>query len=135
MILNCVILSHFFSFKRSFFGNFTLKSWQIQCFSYFLTYSSCSFCLTTDIYPSRLSYTFNTAAHTVKTMLIKDQSALSPDQLQKLTYKLCHLYYNWTGTIKVPSVCQYAHKLAFMTGESLHQAPQRGKFSNNLFFL
>ena len=38
--------------------------------------------------------------------------ALKPDQLQKLTYKLCHLYYNWPGTVRVPAVCQYAHKVS-----------------------
>ena len=38
--------------------------------------------------------------------------ALKPDQLQKLTYKLTHLYYNWPGTVRVPAVCQYAHKVS-----------------------
>ena len=38
--------------------------------------------------------------------------ALKPDQLQKLTYKLTHLYYNWPGTVRVPQVCQYAHKVS-----------------------
>ena len=44
----------------------------------------------------------------------------TPDHLQKLTYKLCHLYYNWPRTVRVPAPCQYAHKLAFLVGESLH---------------
>ena len=67
--------------------------------------------------------------------VIRDRSGLSLRELERLTFKLCHLYYNWPGTIKVPSVCQYAHKLAFITGESLHQAPERGIYRNNLFFL
>merc|ERR1712112_247776 len=27
------------------------------------------------------------------------------------------------GTVRVPAPCQYAHKLAFLVGESLHQQP------------
>jgi aubergine-like protein len=45
--------------------------------------------------------------------VVYDTSGLRPDHMQLLTYKLCHLYYNWPGTVRVPSVCQYAHKLAF----------------------
>ncbi|XP_020807330.1 protein piwi [Drosophila serrata] len=49
---------------------------------------------------------------------------LSPDQIQKLTYKMCHLYYNWSGTTRVPAVCQYAKKLATLVGTNLHAIPQ-----------
>ena len=55
--------------------------------------------------------------------------------LQKLTYKLCHLYYNWPGTVRVPAPCQYAHKLAFLVGESLHKAPQEEKLEEVLYYL
>ena len=37
---------------------------------------------------------------------------LTPTQMQALTYKLTHLYYNWPGTVRVPAVCQYAHKVS-----------------------
>ena len=55
--------------------------------------------------------------------VIEDNSGLKPDNLQMLTYRLCHLYYNWPGTVRVPAVCQYAHKLAFLVGQSIHRAP------------
>ena len=55
--------------------------------------------------------------------VIMDESGFSPDQLQRLSYKLTHLYYNWPGTVRVPAPCQYAHKLAFLVGESLHREP------------
>merc|ERR1719443_1413145 len=45
--------------------------------------------------------------------VIRDTSGLKP----------AHLYYNWPGTVRVPAPCQYAHKLAFLVGESLHQQP------------
>ena len=33
--------------------------------------------------------------------VIEDNSGLKPDHIQKLTYKLTHLYYNWSGTVRV----------------------------------
>ncbi|XP_016945528.3 protein piwi [Drosophila suzukii] len=49
---------------------------------------------------------------------------ISPEKMQKLTYKMCHLYYNWSGTTRVPAVCQYAKKLATLVGTNLHSIPQ-----------
>ena len=82
--------------------------------------------------------------------MIKDSSGLKPDHLQvrlsfldhvkiftilqKLTYKLTHLYYNWPGTVRVPAPCQYAHKLAFLVGESLHRQPSE-QLEDVLYFL
>ena len=66
--------------------------------------------------------------------VLHDTSGLRPDHLQRLTYKLCHLYYNWQGTVRVPSPCQYAHKLAFLVGQSIHKEPSL-ELSNRLFFL
>ncbi|XP_072409954.1 piwi-like protein 2 isoform X1 [Chiloscyllium punctatum] len=59
---------------------------------------------------------------------------LSPDHMQRLTFKLCHLYWNWSGTIRVPAPCKYAHKLAFLCGQSLHQEPA-ALLSEVLFYL
>ncbi|KAM8962021.1 piwi-like protein 1 [Pelodytes ibericus] len=55
--------------------------------------------------------------------VVYDSGALKPDHMQRLTYKLCHLYYNWPGVIRVPAPCQYAHKLAFLVGQSVHKEP------------
>ncbi|XP_055531352.1 protein aubergine-like [Wyeomyia smithii] len=55
--------------------------------------------------------------------ILFDNTGLTADQLQLYTYKQTHLYYNWSGTVGVPAVCQYAHKLAFLVGQYLHQAP------------
>lgn len=55
--------------------------------------------------------------------IIENTTQFTPDIFQKLTYKLCHLYYNWPGTVRVPNVCQYAHKLAFIVGTSIHRKP------------
>merc|ERR1719154_569998 len=66
--------------------------------------------------------------------VIRDNSGLTPDHLQKLTYKLCPLYYNWPGTVRVPAPCQYAHKLAFLVGESLHKESGE-QLEQTLFYL
>lgn len=36
-----------------------------------------------------------------------------------LSYKLCYMYYNWLGSIKIPAPIQYAHKLAGLVGDKL----------------
>ncbi|EPY84542.1 hypothetical protein CB1_000471008 [Camelus ferus] len=51
-----------------------------------------------------------------------------------LTFKLCHMYWNWPGTIRVPAPCKYAHKLAFLSGQILHHEPAI-QLCENLFFL
>jgi aubergine-like protein len=66
--------------------------------------------------------------------VIYDTSPLLPDHQQRLAYKLCHLYYNWPGTIRVPAPCQYAHKLAFLVGQSLHREAAN-KLFDHLYYL
>ena len=39
-------------------------------------------------------------------IVIHDTASMKTDRVQQLTYKLCHLYYNWPGTIRVPAPCQ-----------------------------
>uniref|UniRef100_A0A663ECB4 Piwi-like protein 2 n=1 Tax=Aquila chrysaetos chrysaetos TaxID=223781 RepID=A0A663ECB4_AQUCH len=59
---------------------------------------------------------------------------LSCEHLQRLTFKLCHLYWNWPGTIRVPAPCKYAHKLAFLSGQVLYREPST-QLCDKLFFL
>jgi aubergine-like protein len=67
--------------------------------------------------------------------VIKDTSGLKPHHLQGLTYKLCHLYYNLPGTVMVPQVCQLAHKLALLVGDSLHKMPAEGHLDDLVYYL
>lgn len=55
-------------------------------------------------------------------------------QIQRLTYKLTHMYFNCSSQVRVPSVCQYAHKLAFLAANSLHVSPHYS-LSETLYFL
>nr|UAT11568.1 Piwi-like RNA-mediated gene silencing 1 [Cynops orientalis] len=66
--------------------------------------------------------------------VVYDNSALKPDHMQRLTYKLCHIYYNWQGIIRVPAPCQYAHKLAFLVGQSIHKEPNL-TLADRLYYL
>ncbi|XP_023249891.1 piwi-like protein 1 [Seriola lalandi dorsalis] len=66
--------------------------------------------------------------------VVYDTSGLKPDHMQRLTYKLCHMYYNWQGIIRVPAPCQYAHKLAFLVGQSIHREPNV-QLDDLLFYL
>ncbi|XP_016898276.1 piwi-like protein 2 isoform X3 [Cynoglossus semilaevis] len=59
---------------------------------------------------------------------------LTPDHLQRLTYKMCHLYWNCPSIIRVPAPCKYAHKLAFLSGQYLHTEPAI-QLADKLFFL
>lgn len=63
-----------------------------------------------------------------------DNSGIAIDQLQKITYQLCYMYYNWPGAIRTPAPCQYAHKLAYMVGENLRRDPHQ-KLQNTLFYI
>jgi len=44
------------------------------------------------------------------------------------------LFFSWPGTIRVPGVCQYAHKLAFLAAQSLHTQPHES-LADKLFYL
>jgi aubergine len=66
--------------------------------------------------------------------IIHDELGLKPAQIQILTFKFCHLYYNWSGTIRVPAVCQYASKLAFLVGQFIHRDPSTA-LEQKLYFL
>ncbi|XP_076292717.1 aubergine isoform X2 [Lasioglossum baleicum] len=55
--------------------------------------------------------------------VIADTTGWRADQLQRITYKLTHMYYNWSGTVKVPAPCQYAHKLAFLVSQFIRRPP------------
>ncbi|XP_017481987.1 PREDICTED: protein argonaute-3 [Rhagoletis zephyria] len=72
-----------------------------------------------------------TPAHYI---VLRDDAKYSPDIIQRLTYKLCFMYYNWPGTIRIPACCQYAHKMAYLIGQSIRRATSE-ELSDRLFYL
>lgn len=45
--------------------------------------------------------------------VIHDTSGLKPDHMQRLAYKLCHMYYNWQVCL-LRSSLESVHNLAFV---------------------
>lgn len=68
-------------------------------------------------------------------IVIHDTANLKPDHVQRLSFKLCHLYYNWPGTIRVPAPCQYAHKLAYLVGQHMIGQVPSIELCDRLFYL
>lgn len=66
--------------------------------------------------------------------VVYDESGWPADRIQQLSYKMTHLYYNWSGTVAVPAMCQYAHKLAYLTGVALNDKAHK-RLQNNLWYL
>lgn len=59
---------------------------------------------------------------------------LDASNIQKLSYRMTHMYYNWPGTVRVPAPVQYAHKLVDLIGQHVHRIPA-AQLSDRLFFL
>ncbi|EFN83189.1 Protein piwi [Harpegnathos saltator] len=66
--------------------------------------------------------------------IISDNTKLDVETIQQVTYKLTHLYYNCTNTVRVPAPCHYAQKLSYLVGKYLHRPPHT-QLENQLFFL
>lgn len=66
--------------------------------------------------------------------VIEDSTGLDPNKMQTVTFKLCHMYFNFSGTVRVPAPCQYAHKLAFFASQTLQQSPHQS-LEKTLYFL
>jgi aubergine-like protein len=68
--------------------------------------------------------------------VVENDPKFNSDYLQDLTFKLCHCYFNWFGTVRVPAPCMYAHKIAFLAGQSLEgkEDPQK-RLSDCLYYL
>ena len=43
---------------------------------------------------------------------MNESTDITKVDFENLTYSLCYMYSNWSGSIKVPAPCQYAHKIA-----------------------
>ncbi|KPI92848.1 Protein piwi [Papilio xuthus] len=66
--------------------------------------------------------------------VIEDTTGFDPDRIQRLTYKMTYMYFNCSNQVRVPAVCQYAHKLAFLAANSLHSQPHYS-LTETLYFL
>jgi len=60
---------------------------------------------------------------------------LKPSLMQLLAFKMCHLYYNWPGSICIPAPLQYASRLVALVGQNLTRPVTREALCESLFFL
>jgi aubergine-like protein len=73
-----------------------------------------------------------TAVPTRYQCLLNEQN-MSMEFLEKFSYQLSHVYYNWNSTIRVPSPCMYAKKLAFLCGSSISSDSK--ELATHLYYL
>lgn len=66
--------------------------------------------------------------------VIYDSSDLPAGMIQELVYMLCFSYMNWSGAIRVPAPCQYAHKLSVFVSQHLNEDPKED-LRNTLYYL
>ena len=77
---------------------------------------------------------------------LNESKDISKVDLENVTYGFCYMYSNWSGSIKVPAPCQYAHKIAeyhhsFDRGSLKHhkvdmkQLCYNEDFLNNFYYL
>ena len=66
--------------------------------------------------------------------LVKEWGTMSVNSIQQTSYGLTHMYFNWSGAIRVPAPVQYAQKLNDLVSSHLHTAPSE-KLSDTLFYL
>lgn len=72
-------------------------------------------------------------ANPTRYQIILNECGYTADALHLITFFQSFNYYGWTGAVKVPAVCQYAHKLAYHVGENYRQSNKFMK--RNLFYL
>ncbi|CAL8071261.1 unnamed protein product [Orchesella dallaii] len=67
-------------------------------------------------------------------IVLNPDDDISPDLIQKLAYVTTFMYYNWSGTVRVPAMVQYAHKLADLLSHHVKRTPN-ASFCDTLYYL
>lgn len=68
---------------------------------------------------------------------LNESAEFSKKNIEDLTYCLCYMYSNWSGSIKVPAPCQCAHKIAeyHTTINNINQVQDKKQLGYNPNFL
>jgi hypothetical protein len=65
----------------------------------------------------------------------KKQVSLTMKDLQRLSFGLCHLYYNWPGPISCPAPLKYADKLAKLAAAAGLPSRPDNALATKLFYI
>lgn len=67
--------------------------------------------------------------------VVYTDSAMEEGVLQEFIYSQCFNYMNWSGSIRVPGVLQYAKKLSKLASEHLNRSFDNSSINDSLFFI
>lgn len=67
--------------------------------------------------------------------VVYSDSQIEEGVLQELVFSQCFNYVNWTGSIKVPGIMQYANKCAKFNSEVLENRDLCDDLQNKLYFV
>ena len=67
--------------------------------------------------------------------VLYSESEIEEGMIQELMYSQSFNYMNWSGSVRVPSVLQYAAKLAKFSGENLNQAIETKCLNDRLYYI
>eukprot|EP00029_Vermamoeba_vermiformis_P005152 TRINITY_DN1712_c0_g1_i1.p1 TRINITY_DN1712_c0_g1~~TRINITY_DN1712_c0_g1_i1.p1 ORF type:complete len:808 (-),score=167.64 TRINITY_DN1712_c0_g1_i1:34-2457(-) len=65
----------------------------------------------------------------------KQVATLTIKDVQRLSYALCHLYYNWPGPISCPAPLKYADKLAKLAAAAMLPSRPDNSLATKLFYI
>jgi len=84
----------------------------------------------------------NGMSYSVHYFVAYDNSKASQIDIQYLVFKLCYIYYNLPGGVKIPAPCYYANKMATsvggvlsINGNSSHLNDRFSKQLKSLYYL
>jgi aubergine-like protein len=61
---------------------------------------------------------------------------MSEGTLQELFYSQCFNYMNWSGSVRVPSVCQYSRKISTFVAENIKDFKDSdSRINERLYFI
>ncbi|KAM9981534.1 hypothetical protein ACTFIY_003829 [Dictyostelium cf. discoideum] len=66
--------------------------------------------------------------------VLLDEHQMAADLFQFFTFQMCHLYFNFEKSVRVPASCQFAHKMAFLIGRTVGRNVDKD-LSDKLYFL
>lgn len=62
-------------------------------------------------------------------------SSIEEGMIEELIYSQCFNYMNWTGSIKVPGILQYAKKLGMFVGQYYNESEHCKDLDKNLYYI